>query len=54
MLRVGLTGPAGSGKSTVASLLAARGFPVLDADRIAHELYVPGGPLVKELAGAKP
>jgi dephospho-CoA kinase len=52
MLRVGLTGPAGSGKSTVASLLAVRGFPVLDADRIAHELYVPGGPLVKELAEA--
>jgi len=52
MLRVGLTGPAGSGKSTVARLLAERGFPVLDADRIAHELYVPGSPLVKELEEA--
>jgi len=52
MLRVGLTGPAGSGKSTVARLLAARGTPVIDADRVAHELYVPGGELVRELAGA--
>ncbi len=50
MLRVGLTGAAGSGKSTVARGLARRGLPVVDADRVAHELYVPGSPLVARLA----
>jgi dephospho-CoA kinase len=37
MEMIGLTGSIGSGKSTVAALLAAMGFPVLDADQIAHE-----------------
>ncbi len=36
--RVGLTGSIGSGKSTVAVLLRARGIPVLDADAIAREV----------------
>ncbi|MGQ9753494.1 MAG: dephospho-CoA kinase [Thermaceae bacterium] len=36
-LRVGLTGNLGSGKSTVAALLRERGYPVLDADRLARE-----------------
>lgn len=52
MLRVGLTGPAGSGKSTVAVRLAALGIPVVDADRIAHTLYVPGSDLVAQLVAA--
>nr|BCX01792.1 MAG: dephospho-CoA kinase [Bacteroidota bacterium] len=38
MLKVGLTGGIGSGKSTVAHLLRERGFPVLDADRVSREL----------------
>ena len=43
MLRVGLTGGLGSGKSTVAGFFRELGaFPV-DADRIAHELLAPGG-----------
>jgi len=41
---VGLTGGIGSGKSTVADLLAARGAVVVDADRIAREVVEPGGP----------
>ena len=50
MLRVGVTGPIAGGKSTVSRLLAAEGFPVVDADRVAHELYVPGSALVAALA----
>lgn len=38
LLIVGLVGRAGSGKSTVAAALAARGALVLDADRIGHEV----------------
>ena len=34
---IGLTGSIGSGKSTVAAILAEMGLPVLDADQIAHE-----------------
>lgn len=49
MLRVGLTGGAGSGKSTVAGMLLKRGFPVVDADRVAHGLYVPGSDVVANL-----
>lgn len=42
MLRVGLTGGLGSGKSTVAALLREHGFHVLEADAIARELMEPG------------
>ena len=44
MLRIGLTGGIGSGKSTVAGLLAARGAVVVDADRIAREVVEAGTP----------
>lgn len=40
-IMVGLTGGIGSGKSTVAELLAERGAHVIDADRVAHEVYAP-------------
>jgi len=39
---IGLTGGIGSGKSTVANLLAERGAVVIDADEIAHGVYDPG------------
>lgn len=42
MLRVGLTGGIGAGKSMVAALLADRGAWVIDADRIAREVVEPG------------
>ncbi len=42
MLKVGLTGGVGCGKSTVASLFAEKGVPVLDADQIARGLLEPG------------
>ncbi len=44
MLLVGLTGGIGSGKSTVARLLAERGAVVLDADVLAREAVEPGTP----------
>ncbi|WP_100498524.1 dephospho-CoA kinase [Geodermatophilus chilensis] len=44
MLRIGLTGGIGSGKSTVAGLLAAREARIVDADRIAREVVEPGTP----------
>lgn len=42
-LRIGLTGGIGSGKSTVAGILARAGAAVLDADAIARSLTQPGG-----------
>jgi len=44
VVRIGLTGGIGSGKSTVAALLAERGARVVDADRIAREALAPGSP----------
>lgn len=44
MLRVGLTGGIGSGKSSVAARLAGLGAVVIDADRIAREVVEPGMP----------
>ncbi len=41
--RVGLTGGVGSGKSTVARLLAEMGASIVDTDVIAHALTGPGG-----------
>lgn len=43
-MRVGLTGGVGSGKSTVARLLAQHGAVVIDADAIAREVVEPGTP----------
>lgn len=47
---VGLTGGIGTGKSTVARLLAGLGAVVIDADAIVHELQAPGTPLVAQIA----
>lgn len=50
MILIGLTGGIGSGKSTVSSLLAARGAIIIDADAIVRELQAPGQPLLQVLA----
>ena len=42
MLLIGLTGGIGSGKSTVARMLASRGAVVLDADVLARDVVEPG------------
>jgi dephospho-CoA kinase len=52
VLRIGLTGGIGSGKSTVSALLAARGAVVIDADRIAREVVEPGTPGLAAVAEA--
>lgn len=42
MLTFGLTGGIATGKSTVSARFAARGVPIVDADRIAREVVAPG------------
>ncbi|MGY4975780.1 dephospho-CoA kinase [Streptomyces sp. 900105755] len=44
MLKVGLTGGIGAGKSEVSRLLAGHGAVLIDADRIAREVVAPGTP----------
>jgi dephospho-CoA kinase len=56
VLKVGLTGGIGSGKTTVSKLFTELNVPVLDADNIAHQLVEPGQPALAELCrgfGAK-
>ncbi len=52
VLRIGLTGGIGSGKSTVARLLAERGAAVVDADVLAREVVEPGTPGLAAVVGA--
>ncbi|WP_033287220.1 dephospho-CoA kinase [Streptomyces sp. NRRL F-525] len=44
MLKVGLTGGIGAGKSEVSRLLVGHGAVLIDADRIAREVVAPGTP----------
>lgn len=48
--RIGLTGGIGSGKSTVAGMLAARGAAVIDADAISRSLTATGGRAITPIA----
>lgn len=52
MLKVGLTGGMGSGKSTVARRFAELGAVIIDADQIARDVVEPGEPALAELAEA--
>ena len=52
MYVIGLTGGIGSGKSTVAKLLADHGAVILSADLVGHEVYQPGRPAWQELVDA--
>lgn len=45
MLKVGLTGGIACGKSVVGEMFAARGVHVVQADRIAHDVMLPGEPV---------
>ncbi len=52
MLKVGLTGGIGCGKSTVAKIFADLNVPVLDADDIAHRLVEKGQPALAQIEQA--
>lgn len=49
MLTIGLTGPSGAGKGTVASLFARYGVPSIDTDAMYHDLLVPPSACLNEL-----
>ena len=49
MLKVGLTGGIASGKSVVGEMLVALGAHLVQADRIAHDLMLPGQPVYHEV-----
>jgi dephospho-CoA kinase len=40
MLKIGITGGIGSGKSTVTNMLRDKGFPIIDADIVAREIFI--------------
>jgi dephospho-CoA kinase len=49
---IGLTGGAGSGKSTVAQMFRELGAAIVDADEAAHAAYEPGTPAFREIVDA--
>ena len=49
VLRIGLTGGIGSGKTTACEIFTELGVPVIDADIIAHDLVKPGMPALEEI-----
>ena len=49
MCVIGLTGGIGTGKSVVAGILSEEGALILDADRLGHEVYLPGRPAYDDI-----
>lgn len=47
---VGVTGPSGAGKGLAVQTFAAHGFCVIDADKVAREVVMPGEPALTRLA----
>jgi len=49
MLKIGLTGGIGCGKTTVSKLFEQLNIPVIDADTLAHQLVEVGQPALREI-----
>ena len=49
MLKIGLTGGIGSGKSTAAKMFARLGITIIDLDQISRELVEPGTPALEKI-----
>lgn len=49
MLVIGLTGPTGAGKGEVSKIFTRYGIPVINADRVYHELIAPPSSCLQEL-----
>jgi len=49
VIKIGLTGGIGSGKSTITDLFSQYNIPIIDADIIAHQLVEPGQPALLQL-----
>lgn len=52
MLRVGVTGGIGSGKTALTDWLSEQGIVIVDADRVAREVVQPGTPALKAIIDA--
>jgi dephospho-CoA kinase len=49
---IGMTGPTGSGKTSVAKIFESRGIPAVVTDDIARETTAPGTPAFREITAA--
>lgn len=49
MLKIGITGGIATGKSSVANYIREKGYPVLDADVVSHEIVEPGSSILSLL-----
>ena len=54
MIRIGLTGSIGMGKSAVSAMFRQMGVPVFDADAEVHRVQGPGGALVERIEARFP